>query len=358
MLRSIQFFLLTSFLALLSTASLAAQQPVPLQNPADSVAACDIVERYLKFPFGKWIHPDSIPNYAVDEFGKHLTERKGELLAFSQEMTYRITGVQSIRPADTLAIVTVVATGDSVPRFGPVVIDWVFFMRKIEDGNWRISAVRRQVGLEDAVDRLRQLDTSKAFPNSLKGTIASDWATQMWSNEQLRQNFVQNRDRFRRLLEQFQRHDSLIMVARFDRQISQINYTVIYWDPAAQEVPQAAIDEYMATATKQERKNMKAMLRHAENLRRSGHDSVALVARKFGLDPVRLDTVAGSMKDLRVSFVNSNLPWKGAVQFTVDGSFDNVGGYLYSPDGIPWISPEEYYYLEDLGNGWWLFRAT
>jgi hypothetical protein len=343
---------------LLSVASLAAQKPVSLQDPADSVAASDIVGRYLRFPFGKRIHPDSIADYAVDEFGKQLTARKGELLAFPQDMTYRITGVQSIRPGDTLATVTVVAVGDTIPRFGPMVIDWVFFVRKVEHQGWRISAVRRQVGIEDVADRLRQLDTSTAFPTSLKGTIAVEWGTQMLSNEQLRRNFMQNRDQFGALLEQFHRHDSMRMVSRFDRQISQVNYTVVYWDPAAQEVPQAAIDEYMSTASKQERKNMKAMLRHAENLRRAGRDSVAVVARKFGLDPARLDTVAAAMKDLRISFVNSNLPWEGAVQFTVDGTFDNVGGYLYSPEGIPWISPDEYYYLEDLGNGWWLFRAT
>jgi hypothetical protein len=47
------------------------------------------------------------------------------------------------------------------------------------------------------------------------------------------------------------------------------------------------------------------------------------------------------------------------VQLTVGGYFDDVCGYIYSPSGeLPLVSPDEYFYLEDLGDGWWIFRST
>ena len=43
---------------------------------------------------------------------------------------------------------------------------------------------------------------------------------------------------------------------------------------------------------------------------------------------------------------------------TVGGYVDDAIGYLYSPTGeIPAVSNEEYYYLEPLDDGWWIFRA-
>ncbi len=358
-------FLLAIGSLLLTQPELLAQKAPPLPTPkpvpltgADSAGARAIVERYMKFIPGEWILIDSIPNYAVDELAGQLTVRRGQILAFSSNMKYRIGEIRSIRPGDTLATVSVVATGDSVPGFGPMTIDWVLFVKKVKAETWRISAIRRQVGIEDVAEKLKGLDTTRALPDALKPTIVREWSTPMLSNEQLRRNFVENRKAFGSLLHQFHRNDSLQMVGRFDRFVSQINYTVIYWDPIVTEIPKEVTDAYLATATKAEREQMQGQLKYAERMRREGLDSLKKIARKLHLDPMRLDTLGAAMKQLRLSFINSHLPWKGAVQFTVDGTFDNVGGYLYSPNDIPWVSPEEYYYLEEIGDGWWIFRST
>ncbi len=94
-------------------------------------------------------------------------------------------------------------------------------------------------------------------------------------------------------------------------------------------------------------------------MRRAGTDSLVKILKKKKVAPARVEKIVNIMHDLRVVFVNRQLPWAGAVQMTVAGKMDEAVGYLYSPKGgVPHISPVEYFYIEDLGNGWWLFRAT
>jgi hypothetical protein len=49
----------------------------------------------------------------------------------------------------------------------------------------------------------------------------------------------------------------------------------------------------------------------------------------------------------------------GGVQITIGGTVDNKVGFLRAgPSGPPAIDPSSYIWLEDLGGGWFLYRAT
>jgi hypothetical protein len=115
----------------------------------------------------------------------------------------------------------------------------------------------------------------------------------------------------------------------------------------------------MRRLNRDQQKDMRLRISAAANSHRKGRDTLARIAKRIGIGLARVDSATALMRDLRVSFINARLPWKGAVQFTVGGNRDDVLGYLYSPSGeLPLVSPEEYFYMEDLGDGWWIFRAT
>lgn len=49
----------------------------------------------------------------------------------------------------------------------------------------------------------------------------------------------------------------------------------------------------------------------------------------------------------------------GEVRLVIGGMLDNTVGFLKpGPSGPPSISPSEYIWVEDVGNGWFLFRTT
>lgn len=329
------------------------------KTSADSLAVQSLVRVYLKYSQADPIPPDSIKYIATDELEKMLTKSNGVPPRFPKSMRWAFESTRAIRADGRRAVAVLSVAADSVPMFGPFVIDWVFFAQRSEEGVWRLNALRRQTGVEDGVAELRFLDTSSVYPPSLKPIVARESGRLLLSNTQLRAMFSENRAAFASLAGHFNHRDSLHMLARIDRVPTQINRYAISWGEAAQEIPQQAVDEYLAKASKEEQETMRASIRATEVIRRRGRDTVVKICRRLGIAPTRLDSVVALMHDLRVTFVNAELPWKNAVQFTVGGRQDDVLGYLYSPSGeVPLISTEEYFYLEDLGNGWWIFRAT
>lgn len=325
----------------------------------DSLAVQRLVHLYLQYSDVDPIPPDSIRIIANEELEKMLTKSNGIPPRFPKRMRWAFESTRAIRSDGSSAVAVLSVATDSVPMFGPFVIDWVFFAQRSDEGIWRLNALRRQTGVEDAVAELRFLDTSSVYPPSLKPIVARESGRVLLSNRQLHTMFTENRAAFASLAGHFNRRDSLRMLGRIDRVPSQINRYAISWGEAAQEIPQQAVDEYMATASKVEQETMRASVRATEVIRRRGRDTVVKICRRLGIAPTRLDSVVALMRDLRITFVNADLPWKNAVQFTVGGRQDDVLGYLYSPSGeIPLLSTEEYFYLEDLGNGWWIFRAT
>jgi hypothetical protein len=351
---------MTTLLLLLLLLSPSFAQPYfhSFQNPADSLRTKALVESFFRLASGSMVPHDSVESYAIDAFAVQL--QKVDTVAFwPAGTTGSVERIHAVGDDDAGAVVTAVTKRDSVPFFGPMSVDWVFFLRRNDRGKWRISELRRMSGTGKALRTLQFLDTSTTYPAALKKAIVQETTTILFSNAQLREHFASNRNGFQALLAQFQRHDSLKMLGRTDRLVLQLNTHGIYWGIAAEEVPKEAIDEYMKTATPEQRKFMKAQLDLADRLRRDGRDTLLRLAKKAKLAIARIDSTIGLMKDLRAVFVNAMLPWRDAVQITLAGDFPNAMGYLYSPTGeLPLIDPNEYYYLEEIGDGWWIFRAT
>jgi hypothetical protein len=356
--RSFWLVLTASFLAL-PVASTAAQPLLhSLRNPEDSLKAQQVVERFFELAIGKSIPADSISYYAVDDFAKLVEKLENETM-WAEGTRYSIDRVVAADEGDQAVIVSAVTMSDSLPLFGPFAVDWTFYMRRNDQQEWRIGMMRRMSGTDGAIQTLQYLDTSTVYPAVLKREIVRARSAILLSNSQLRQHLTANQAGFQKLLGEFTGKDPLKILGRVDKSVTQLNQHGIYWGEAAEEVPQEAIDEFMKRATPEERKEMERRLRVVENTRRQGNDTLVKLAKKDGISIKRIGNIVTEMKDLRVIFVNAKLPWRDAVQFTVAGELGNALGYIYSPHGeLPIINPNEYFYLEDLGNGWWLFRST
>jgi hypothetical protein len=346
-------------LLLCYTSSIAQNRAYRFHDPADSAKIMGVVERYLAF-----MPTDTMPNAMVDqltagELQKRLIGSHGLPVRFPAPFIYTLSPPRSVRDNDSLAIVTAAVSSGIVPLFGPLTVDWVFSLQPI-DNAWRITAIRRLAGIEDAVVQMEQLDSSN-YPPKLKNIIASDIGRTLLSNDQIRQRFREHAADFQRLAENFRRpgHDSIWMMGRTDKVITQVNNFGISWGDAAQDIPHDVAEEFLATLPREQQAGLRAQLRQAEQTRREGYDSLALIARRIGTSTKRLDSMVSMMHDLGISFANTRLPWKGAVQLTLGGHFDDVVGLIYSPGGgVPLISPREYFYVEQLAEGWWMFRST
>ena len=344
------------FLLLLCAPLAAAQAPFfSFTTPDDSVQIRRLVEQYLTYSSRDTLDSNQQSAMMADELGEWISKRSGAVPSLPR-MT--LGQVRPIRSDGSLAIVTATSDPEDVPMFGPVKTDWVFFTR-LTDAGWRLSALRRQTGADAMIRTFRSLDSTTQYPLALKKVIARESAGILMSNDQLREHFNAHRAGFQTLAGHFHRRDSLYMMGRSDRVIIQLNNVGLEWGIAAQEVPQEAIDEFMKMASPQQKKYMEEQIAVAAKMRRYGMDTLQRVARRFGYSMERLDSAVSLMRDLHVNFGNSRLPWEGAVQFTIGGANEEAVGYLYSPKGeVPFLSSDEYFYLEDLGGGWWIFRAT
>lgn len=356
--RSFYSAVLLAILAISAHMPLAAEHTpfFSFGHPDDSMQIVQAIERYLSIPDHGIITLDSIDAYAVDEFATWLEKAKGVPLRLPKNEPLAIADIRPFRPDGSRAIVTIITNVMEVPFFGQYLVDWVFFVRSTEKG-WRISNIRRQNRTDNVVRQLRALDSAQ-YPSSLKPVIAREISPMLMDNARLRNHFNSHRDTFMELAGQFHRGDSLKLIARTDRSITQLNSASLEWGIAGQEVPKEAMDEFMATATPEEQKYMRKQMEVAAAMRRDGLQKLAGIAKRMYLDTARLNTVVGLMQDVGVGFINSKLPWKKSVQFTLGGVFDDAVGYIYAPDDGPYISDDEYFYLEELGGGWWIFRST
>lgn len=332
-------------------------QPYP--DPTAAAAAKNLVTEFYSYGSNAArISTDSTEHYAIDWFADYLAKRNGE--PFWPTMPqFSVDGAYKIYETDSAVLVTARTWPDSLPLFGTLTVDWTWFLRKNSEGEWRISSVRRMEGFDKAIEMLRLLDTTDIFPDRVKPAIARENSTILLSNQQMREEFLRNRSAFDSLVRIVGSSDSIRLVERTGDKISQFNRVMIDWGMAAEEVPQEVLDEYMATASAEERAEMETRLRTAEKQRKEGEKALKGYAQRARLKAGVLDDVAALMKTTRVRFINADLQWKGAVLLTMAGNVNDAMGYFYSPNGeLPMISPEEFFYLEDLGNGWWIFRAT
>ena len=363
MIRRIQLFV--AFLILSAgfgwgvTSILAAQPLRLLGGEKNAEEAKEVVNDFFEFGMSlKGIDSLQVKTFAVDWFAEYLYRHRGETF-WPVPHRYHVDEVYSAHPSDSLLIVTSRAWPDSVPFVGRVTVDWIWFLRQNEAGEWRISSVRRTQGIHEAIQVLRLIDTSSAYPNSIREEMAREKGAILMSNEQIRQEFSVLRPQLETLVDLFGRYDSLMFVGREGDRVNQFNQNLLDWGMATQDIPEEVIAEYLATATEEERRNVEARLKAAEKQRYQGEERLRKWERQTGLPSMTLDEVVLLMKQGRIRFVNAALPWKDAIQFTIAGKLDNALGLLYSPHGeLPVVTPEEYFYLEDLGEGWWIFRSV
>lgn len=350
-------YIALAVLAVVAGTNVHAQRPAPFADSTEPERIVQRLETYFALAARDTIFtPEMIEEHTVDEMAQTLEESSGRTSWFDR---YRIEQPVSLGFGDSLAMVNVVVSVDSLRWFGRVDVDWTYFLRRGEYDGWRIGAVRRFVPIDKNIQMFKALDTAADYPASLKPLIVAENSPILFSNAQIRDLFARHRSDYRALADAFIANDSLIALGRISNRIVQLNHHVIEWGVASHDVPDAAVEEFMATLSPDQQAEMRAQLNHARRLAREGFDSVRAIARRATLYPEDVIAVVERMQRLHVSFVNTRLPWSQAVQLTLAGELENAVGLLYSPNGeVPLVSPSEYYYIEDLGDGWWLFRAT
>lgn len=62
-------------------------------------------------------------------------------------------------------------------------------------------------------------------------------------------------------------------------------------------------------------------------------------------------------KRLFINFVNNK---DGAIELNIGGIIDNAVGYLYVPPGAkpPTMDPSEFIYVEEIADGWYIYKTT
>jgi hypothetical protein len=355
--RTARFILSAALIAASFLGGATARAQKPMADSVEAARAASTVTRFIAASIRpKGLANEDVVALTTGDFDGKMLPQVGRR-PFTSGPEYRVRSVRSIADGDSLAIVAVTSVVDTLPVFGPLAAEMTFFVRR-DSAGWRISDMRRFGRFEARAAEIRAVDSSTAYPRAIKPAIVREYSSVLLSNDQLRANLEARRARFDDLVARFGGRDSLRLLGRVDHSVTQLNRVGIQWGEAAQEIPKEAVDEYMASATPKQQLQMREQLKHVARMRQAGRDSLSKYARKYGIAVSRIDSTIELMYDLDVSFVNAQLPWKGAVQLTVGGVLDDAIGYLYTPSGEkPLISADEYYYLEDLGGGWWIFRA-
>ncbi|MGE3801647.1 MAG: hypothetical protein AB7H80_11555 [Candidatus Kapaibacterium sp.] len=336
-----------------------AQLPRLLVNSDDAVEAKEVVSSFFEYGMSlARIDSSRAKDYAIDWFEEYLRKHAGETF-WPIPHRYEVEEVYSIRSNDSLLMVTSRAWPDSVPFVGTVSVDWIWFLRKNPENHWRIYSLRRTQGLYEAMQALRLIDTTTAYPNSLRDDIALEKSTILLSNEQIRGLFPLLRSHLEELVNRVRGHDSIQFVGREGDRVNQFNRYYINWGMASHNIPDEAVEEFLVGATEEQKEQMKKLLQAAERQRYQGEVTLRKWEREAGIPATILDDIAVLMKKGRIQFMNTQLPWEDAVLLTMAGSADHAIGLIFSPHGgVPLVSPEEYFYLEDLGAGWWIFRSS
>lgn len=351
-------------LPVLVTGELASQSidtigPVRITDPATTGEARDLVDRFFRFgsdPAG--VDSVDVPDYAVDWLAEFLLELRGKPF-WHIAHRYDVGEVWSIRPEGTILMVGSRTHVDSIPFHGRVTVDWFWYLRRNDSGQWRISNVRRTQGILEGMNTLRLIDTSAAYPPSVKAEVAREEGNMLLDNGMLRAEFEKNRGVLDELVSRLGANTSITLLERQGSRIRQFNRKYIDWGLAFEEIPEKALEEFLAGAPEEVRQNVLRRMEVAARHEREGTAVLAESARGAGVRPAEVEEIARLMKLARVKFINTELPFRDAILLTLGGELEQAVGYLYSPHGeLPWINPEEYFYLEDLGDGWWIFRSA
>ncbi len=353
-------YILLLLLILLTTAGGVAQSPFrPFRSAADSAEAIGVVARFYAVPDSAYLDSTEILSLLGGDLVSRTVVALGRpVVRPSLSFPWRIDQARLLNSkGDSTAIVSVPTVIDTVPRYGPTTVDMIYYLRRTPTG-WRIFEYHRQLLIEGVIGQLRGLDTSNSYPPSLKPIIVREVSAMLLSNGELRAHFARNRTLFDSLARAFRAERNLRRLARIDRRPEQINNVAIMWMNSAQDVPKEAIAEFEKTLDTKDLRAFRESLAAQTRLRKIGEDSVVSITRRLKINRHAMDEILRRMQTLRLTFLNTDLPWKDAIQCTVAGAGSHSLGYLYAPRGeLPMVSSREYFYLEELQGGWWIFRA-
>jgi len=161
-------------LLLLSGTGAVAQGPQPYPDSLKGEEAKELVRDFFAIGFDPGgIRAIDIRRFAVDDMADYLTKNLGSPF-WAAPQRWEVDGVFKIYDTDSAAIVTSRTHPDSIPYAGLLTVDWIWFLRQIEGGAWRISAVRRTTGMAKAMNMMRFIDTTSIFPEKVKPQIARE----------------------------------------------------------------------------------------------------------------------------------------------------------------------------------------
>ena len=298
-----------------------------------------------------------IKEMTADWLRDYLLERVGSPF-FPVANRYVVDSVRAITPEGTILMVGMRTYPDSIPGHGLVEVNWNWFLRQTEEG-WRISAVRRTQGMLRAMQTLQLIDTALAYPPSVKPLLVREEGAILLSNRDLRTLYEENRGSLVELVGRLRSNPEIRVLERVGDHPRQVNQKLVDWGMAAHTMTQTMIDEFYAIAPEETHPEIDARMRAAATQREKATLAMNDHLRGEGLRPSAVNEIVLLMKQARIRFINTDIPFSDGVLMTVAGQLEQAIGFLYSPKGeLPWINPEEFFYLEELGEGWWIFRSA
>ena len=238
------------------------------------------------------------PAWIVEQyFLKRTFPRRGSFL--TGEVASGPT-VGSQLPADAAVTLRPVATDTNAAVFGVTIhadgtVDDVYAYLESRNGKWRLGAIRGLALPRLYYMMLDSLRSAEPLPDSLKPMLASMQLT-VASDSALRDHFRRHREGFHRLARDF-------------------------------------------------------LSSGADLIRDDGRTSPAGV------------TVPGLPEQLRELLVESAIRAmedEGCILLSIGGMIDNHVGYLFAPPGctVPVMSPHHYILVEEIEQGWYLYKTT
>ncbi len=349
---------------LLSTQTISAQSvdtvgPRMVLNEVVRLETTTLVADFMKISTDpRGLDSATVDAMAVDWLATYLLEHQGEPF-FPIPHRYEVGEVWSIRPEGNILMVQMTTYPDSVPYHGIVEVDWSWFVRRNDEGEWRLSAVRRTQGILQGIEAMKMIHGEPAYPASIKPVVAREEEGILLSNRDLRREFAEHLGALNELVARLEESDQIRVLERQGDRPRQLNTKLVDWGMAANELSEEVIAEFIALAPPEAQSELESRLRAAEKQKEKATLAMQAHAREFGLRPSVVDEIVILMKQARIRFINTETPFKDGVLMTIDGELEQAVGFLYSPHGeLPWINPEEFFYLEELGDGWWIYRSA
>lgn len=327
-------------------------------NPKDSIELFNLINNYLSIN-DTVSTSETISKFTTGRLLKQILKEDSRMVKQPPGYPFGINYICSVSSIDSLALIKTTSPVDSMLNFGWFDLDWYFYCIKNEKNEWRICEVRTQTENIKLYSMLKVMEQDTSIPPMVKPLIVRERSGTLLSNKQLKDIFDSNQEKFKFLGEKISGNDSLNALVRNDDRIVLLNRSQIDWQDASEDMPNDAIAWMNSRLDKKAQKKFQTHLRSTERIKKQGFDTLQSKAKKYKLDYQELKNIVSILRDLRIYGFNKIFKKQDAIQFVTGGRDENIAGFLYSPKGfLPFILPEEYYCLEEIGNNWWIFRKT